>query len=981
MHIIKKILVSSLIALAIPFVASAAFPVGWNATSTATNWISPNNVNGTAQIPNIIDLITKGPYADVRAYTNFNTAITTLGTATTTLVINKTVTVTATTTVPDNITLMFLGAGMIHVNTGITLTINGPVIANNHKIFENALNGNQGTSTFSTSNRIIDKYYIGWWGAPNDESADAAPGIQAAINSVPDYSILYAPAHQKYLINSTITLQNRKGVWLTTDAPDFSDVGTTVGSSGFKWNGVNGGTMLKLNQTSFSHIVGWTFIASTTGASGTAAWKVIDIDGAGTNISTEDWLENNYIATSPASTTFQAISISQTATTNNEFMHLVHNQIFGTSKNGYGVFMGTSANAHGHIFDSNTFSGLNYGIWEKNGSMNMIGTNDFTGNNYDIWVDDQSYPSTISGADSENSNYFAHIDGANAPITISNNRITSGTAGQCMVQYGSSAHYITFRDNETSQTTATCIHDGTSANSNLHLIVSNNRSPSGWKESQIFNGFNQTAGPFFTYFYQDTATSTMLGKLQMFEDQTITYPAIGTTTGMFHLGPITPTNGNSNCITWGANATGRQQTAEAAICVQSSGAYGTRMYFGTTNSFSSGAIGAAGIDENGNFGIGTTSPGSLLAVNGIANFTTATTSFYSTGGINLTAGCLAVRGSCLVSDAAVGGSDQSVLFNSGGVETGNAFFQYNQATKQFIMANSGPTQANFAYIPSDAGGLTVGGLPGLSTSTFASNVILTGTSSLGIGTTSPYRVLSVYGSSDLGTNALAGTFTATSTTATSTFKGTTFTQISTTASSTLGGGINMTTGCFALNNICTTSLSGGSPNTLTYWTSGSAVAATSSPTVGYITATSTLSTAPSYFVSYVGFGTTTPQKPVQIASSTSVQLDLSDAANTHWDFRASPDGNLYIGTSSATTYATNTPSALQINTSGPPGWYIGTTTATGTLSYEPLTGTSTQIKGTSVKPSCDTWYSPDKRAWRVYMNNAGALTTESGACP
>lgn len=45
------------------------------------------------------------------------------------------------------------------------------------------------------------------------------------------------------------------------------------------------------------------------------------------------------------------------------------------------------------------------------------------------------------------------------------------------------------------------------------------------------------------------------------------------------------------------------------------------------------------------------------------------------------------------------------------------------------------------------------------------------TGNFGIGTTSPWRNLSVYGSSDLGSNALAGTFTATSTTGTSTFAG------------------------------------------------------------------------------------------------------------------------------------------------------------------------------------------------------------------
>lgn len=46
-------------------------------------------------------------------------------------------------------------------------------------------------------------------------------------------------------------------------------------------------------------------------------------------------------------------------------------------------------------------------------------------------------------------------------------------------------------------------------------------------------------------------------------------------------------------------------------------------------------------------GIGTTSPGSPFSVGGITNFTTATSTFYGTGGINLAAGCFAVGGVCI----------------------------------------------------------------------------------------------------------------------------------------------------------------------------------------------------------------------------------------------------------------------------------------------------------------------------------------------
>lgn len=54
----------------------------------------------------------------------------------------------------------------------------------------------------------------------------------------------------------------------------------------------------------------------------------------------------------------------------------------------------------------------------------------------------------------------------------------------------------------------------------------------------------------------------------------------------------------------------------------------------------------------------------------------------------------------------------------------------------------------------------------------SNSIYSTQLSNVGIGTTSPWRKLSVNGSSDLGTNALAGSFTATSSTATSQFNGT-----------------------------------------------------------------------------------------------------------------------------------------------------------------------------------------------------------------
>lgn len=61
--------------------------------------------------------------------------------------------------------------------------------------------------------------------------------------------------------------------------------------------------------------------------------------------------------------------------------------------------------------------------------------------------------------------------------------------------------------------------------------------------------------------------------------------------------------------------------------------------------------GAGGVQNTG-VGIATTTPGSVFAIGGVANFTTATSTFYSTGGFNLVGGgCFAVNGVCLIGGA------------------------------------------------------------------------------------------------------------------------------------------------------------------------------------------------------------------------------------------------------------------------------------------------------------------------------------------
>ncbi|KKS46219.1 MAG: hypothetical protein UV09_C0020G0001, partial [Candidatus Gottesmanbacteria bacterium GW2011_GWA2_42_18] len=199
-----------------------------------------------------------------------------------------------------------------------------------------------------------------------------------------------------------------------------------------------------------------------------------------------------------------------------------------------------------------------------------------------------------------------------------------------------------------------------------------------------------------------------------------------------------------------------------------------------------------------------------------ATSTTATSTFAN--GINVSAGCFSLNGTCLASGSGTpGGSSGQIQYNNGGSFGGASGFVWDSTTARLGLGTSSPWAK-----------LSLQGTYGSQDPLFdiASSTATNGTATssvfrvnangnVGIGTTSPWARLSVTGNSDLGNYALAGYFVAT-TTATSTFGGaitvgagqgtSTFagglqanvlSVISTTASSTFANGIQITGGCYA----------------------------------------------------------------------------------------------------------------------------------------------------------------------------------------
>ena len=85
------------------------------------------------------------------------------------------------------------------------------------------------------------------------------------------------------------------------------------------------------------------------------------------------------------------------------------------------------------------------------------------------------------------------------------------------------------------------------------------------------------------------------------------------------------------------------------------------------------------IASSGNIGIGTTTPGFLFSVQGVGNWTAATSTYYSTGGLNLAAGCFAVGGNCL----SLGNLSGTVSASQGGTGVNN--------TGAIVLGSSGTT--------------------------------------------------------------------------------------------------------------------------------------------------------------------------------------------------------------------------------------------------------------------------------------------------
>lgn len=312
---------------------------------------------------------------------------------------------------------------------------------------------------------------------------------------------------------------------------------------------------------------------------------------------------------------------------------------------------------------------------------------------------------------------------------------------------------------------------------------------------------------------------------------------------------------------------------------------GGNLFFATTTAIGTATTSISAFNvtgSNGNFGIATDTPGTRLSIQGVANFHTATSTFQSTGGLNLTSGCFAINSVCV---GAGGSGTVTSVANGTGLGGGT-------------ITTSG----------------TISLLSYLATSTGENNGQL------------------AYWTTTNGTPAKLGKVATTSETCTS--------PLSCTAHDVLtgGGAISLNTVPIASGGTNSTALS---LNGLMYYNGTSILATSTQPLyVGSLYATTT---ALSTFTGPTTFGTTsiTNLATVTIASSTKPQLFLGDATagTAQWTLRSS-GANLYFSTTTAVGNATTSSAAATLcgTATCKPGVAISSSTPFATLSVNPLPG-------------------------------------------
>jgi hypothetical protein len=176
----------------------------------------------------------KTPYVDVRAYADINTAVTAIGSTSTTLVVSNAQTLTGNLTIPSTLTLKILQGGSIIKASTYTLTINGNFEAGLYQVFSGFSPGN---ITFGVG--AIKEALPEWWNKNTTPgTTDMFSAITAAINSLPSGGQVFF-AKNIYALSAPLHILSNISLLGTGKASELRDISTIENHFLYTSNDIN----------------------------------------------------------------------------------------------------------------------------------------------------------------------------------------------------------------------------------------------------------------------------------------------------------------------------------------------------------------------------------------------------------------------------------------------------------------------------------------------------------------------------------------------------------------------------------------------------------------------------------------------------------------------------------------------------------------------------------------------------------------------
>jgi hypothetical protein len=162
------------------------------------------------------DIISKGPWIDVRAYASLSAAVSAIGTSEKTLLISNAQTISSNLTIPSNISLLVLKGGKINISSG-TIIIKGVFSAGIYQVF-----ACQGDSEVHFGIGSVKEVYPQWFGAVGDGTNDTM-AFKKALASISRGGKMFIPSGNYKLIDelfvpSGVTIEGVSGTYYRDNA-------------------------------------------------------------------------------------------------------------------------------------------------------------------------------------------------------------------------------------------------------------------------------------------------------------------------------------------------------------------------------------------------------------------------------------------------------------------------------------------------------------------------------------------------------------------------------------------------------------------------------------------------------------------------------------------------------------------------------------------------------------------------------------------